>query len=61
MKLSKTLLSAIIVGITVPALSSCHKENLTAEQKKAEAEKKKTEQTTPNPYSAGNCPACGMG
>ncbi|MBS1663463.1 MAG: hypothetical protein JST68_20645 [Bacteroidetes bacterium] len=61
MKLSKTLLSAIVLGMTVQAVSSCHKEHLTAEQKKAEAEKKKTEQTTPQTTYPDSCPACGMG
>ncbi|HEY6899977.1 MAG TPA: hypothetical protein VI233_05015 [Puia sp.] len=61
MKISKTLLSAIVLGLTVQAVSSCHKTNLTAEQKKAEAEKKKTEQTTSQPTYPDSCPACGMG
>lgn len=55
MKLSKALLSAIMVGVTVQTITSCGKKD--APGPKAEAS-----QTNPNgtkePF---NCPACGMG
>jgi hypothetical protein len=59
MKLSKTLLSAIVVGIALQTAASCNKTSLLPWQKIKEAEKKKTEQKA-NPFPDG-CPACGMG
>jgi hypothetical protein len=51
MKLSKSLLSAIVIGIAIQTtVVSCGKE----EQPKP---KEKPEQSQP----LGNCPACGMG
>lgn len=65
MKLSKSLLSAIVVGIAVQTAASCHKTNLTPEQKATEAQKTLPKtgrpsepQSNPNIYP---CPACGMG
>ncbi len=59
MKISKTLLSAVMAGITVHAVSSCKKETDKSffEKIKQEIEKKSKEKTSvPFP-----CPACGMG
>ena len=55
MKLSKALLGAILIGITVQTTASCKKDKETSlfEKIKKEAEKKKT------PYYS--CPGCGMG
>ena len=56
MKLSKTLLSAILVGISLQTTVSCKKEkespNAKQEAQKKEEEKAKT---------SDPCPACGMG
>lgn len=60
MKLSKTLLSAILVGITVQAATSCTKTSGLPGQKIQAEEKKNLEHPTPNLYP-DNCPACGMG
>jgi hypothetical protein len=57
MKLSKSLLSAVMIGIAVHAATSCKKDKPSPEKVKQEAEKKSQEKTpTPDP-----CPACGMG
>ena len=57
MKLSKTLLSAVMIGIAVHAASSCKKETTSPEKVKQEAKKKSAEKApVPDP-----CPACGMG
>ncbi|MFD1873476.1 hypothetical protein [Hymenobacter bucti] len=53
MKLSKALLSAILVGVAAQATTSCGK-------KDAPAPKEGVTQTTP-PKELANCPACGMG
>lgn len=55
MKLPKTLLAAIAVGIVVQTASSCSKDKEQPKPKKDEAKK---EQVTTLPE---NCPACGMG
>jgi hypothetical protein len=47
MKLSKALLSAILIGITVQTITSCKKDKLPEVKKEAK-----------QPVS---CPACGMG
>lgn len=52
MKLSSTLLSAILLGITLQTTVACNKEKI-AEKK----ETKKEEKAPP----ADPCPACGMG
>lgn len=58
MKLSKSLLSALVIGIaTQTVATSCKKEKLTPEQK-AEAAKKEAEKKL-NPLYY--CPGCGMG
>lgn len=54
MKISKTLLSAVMIGIAVHAASSCKKDKTDPEKKIPPVVKKKTQE----PY---NCPACGMG
>lgn len=57
MKLSKTLLSAVMIGIAVHA-ASCKKDTTTPDKsKQQEAEKKSTEKTS----TPDGCPACGMG
>lgn len=52
MKLSKTLLSAILVGVTVQTITSCGKKD---------APSPKSEAAQNNPKEPFNCPACGMG
>jgi hypothetical protein len=58
MKISKSLLSAIVIGIAVQATTSCTKKE--PFDAKAKQEAKKLEEKN-NPYSPENCPACGMG
>jgi hypothetical protein len=56
MKLSKSLLSAIMIGIAVQTtVVSCGKDNDTQPQPTAEKEKPQREK----PFDG--CPACGMG
>jgi len=57
MKLSKSLLSAVMIGIAVHGATSCKKEKTDPDKAKQEAEKKSKEKTS-TPYP---CPACGMG
>jgi hypothetical protein len=57
MKLPKTLLSAILIGIAVQASTSCTKEKDSPELK-AKKEAKEKEEKSKVPYA---CPACGMG
>jgi hypothetical protein len=52
MKLSKSLLSAVMIGIAVHAVSSCKKDKPAPDKKTPPVVKQ-----TP-PY---NCPGCGMG
>lgn len=56
MKLPKTLLSAILIGIAVQTTTSCKKEKDLPDSK-AKKESKEEEKNKP-PYP---CPACGMG
>jgi len=53
MKLSKSLLSAVVIGIAVHAATSCKKDKPVPEKKIPPVVKK-----SPTPI---NCPACGMG
>jgi len=55
MKVSKSLLGAILLGITLQTLPSCKKEKPDAKAKQ-EAQKKEQGKTNTDP-----CPACGMG
>lgn len=56
MKLSKSLLAAIVIGIAVQTtFSSCGKDTDLPKPKKEEV-KKEEEKSIPN-----DCPACGMG
>jgi hypothetical protein len=55
MKLSKSLLSAILIGIVVQTTSSCKKDKLPDPKAKQEAKKQEGEN------KPGSCPACGMG
>lgn len=55
MKLSKSLLSAILIGIAVQTLPSCKKEKQIPDSKK---ENKGNEN---NNQPSAPCPACGMG
>lgn len=55
MKLSKALLGAIVVGITVQTTVSCAKKN--APDPKEQTAKAEKEPVRP----PDNCPACGMG
>lgn len=55
MKLSKTLLSAILVGIVMQTTTSCNKDKELSDAK-AKKEAKEKEKSNPD-----NCPACGMG
>ncbi len=54
MKLSKTLLGAMLVGVAVQA-SSCKKDDPKPRGEQASAAPK------PAPASPDNCPACGRG
>jgi hypothetical protein len=57
MKLPKTLLAAIVVGIAAQTIvSSCSKDN-TPPPKKPTTQESKSDPA--NPWD--NCPACGMG
>lgn len=61
MKLSKSLLSAIVIGIAVQTVGSCSKEKDPTDAKtKLEAKKAEGNKNTPSTYPE-NCPACGMG
>ena len=55
MKLPKTLLAAIVIGIAVQTTASCSKDKDVPDPKKKEV-KKEGAGTYPD-----NCPACGMG
>lgn len=55
MKLSQTLLKAIMVAVTVGTITGSCKKPTADEMKKATTEKKQSE-TNPE-----GCPACGMG
>ncbi|GAO43235.1 chryseobasin-related MNIO class RiPP peptide [Flavihumibacter petaseus] len=58
MKLPKSLLSALVIGIAVQAVPACTKTKESPSQKaKKDAKEKETEKTS-IPF---NCPACGMG
>nr|WP_295866273.1 hypothetical protein [uncultured Chitinophaga sp.] len=56
MKLPKSLLGAILVGITLQTATSCKKEKLPT----AQEEKKKQDEEFKKRFPDG-CPACGMG
>lgn len=57
MKLSKSLLTAILVGITLQTTTSCKKDKELADPKaKQEAKKEQEKSTAPE-----SCPACGLG
>ncbi|WP_158267511.1 chryseobasin-related MNIO class RiPP peptide [Adhaeribacter arboris] len=56
MKLSKTLLSALLLGITVQTTTSCEKKELP--QPNSGKEESSKEQGKEAPV---NCPGCGMG
>lgn len=59
MKLPKTLLSALVIGLTLQAtVSSCSKKDKILDKADASKEKKETK---PTPFNADNCPACGLG
>jgi len=57
MKLSKTLLSAILIGIAVQGSTSCKKSKDDDSKQKKEAQKKEEEKKA----AIDSCPACGMG
>ncbi|MEO7766982.1 MAG: hypothetical protein ABIS01_06130 [Ferruginibacter sp.] len=54
MKISKSILQAMLVAVTAGAISSCEKPTVD-DGKKPGVEKPKVNNT------AGQCPACGMG
>lgn len=59
MKLSKSLLSAIVIGIAVQTTAvSCKKDEQVKPKKEDQANKKST--SSPE-QKFDNCPACGMG
>jgi hypothetical protein len=61
MKISRSLLSAIVIGIAVQATTSCTKEKEPNDARaKQEAAKSGEKKSTPATYPE-NCPACGMG
>jgi hypothetical protein len=57
MKLPKTLLSAILIGIVVQTASSCGKDKDVKDTKAKTEEQKEKEKNNPSEP----CPACGMG
>jgi hypothetical protein len=59
MKLSKSLLSAIVIGIAVQTVACKKEKDPTDARTKLEA--KKTDSNKNNPGYPENCPACGMG
>jgi hypothetical protein len=70
MKLSKSLLSAIVVGIAVQSAVSCTKTNaspnpggpaMQAEKQKSPSAGRPVEPTPIPDWLANGCPACGMG
>lgn len=57
MKLPKSLLGAILVGISMQTVTSCKKDQApTVKEQKKEIKKPEDGINTPD-----NCPACGMG
>lgn len=58
MKLTQTLLSALLAGITLNTAVSCTKDKDMTDPKTQEKNKKEKEQKPVIPF---NCPACGMG
>ncbi|WP_343688329.1 Vmc-like lipoprotein signal peptide domain-containing protein [Chitinophaga sp.] len=59
MKLSKSLLSAIVIGIAVQTTAvSCKKDEQAKPKKTDQANKKNESKPT---QQLGDCPACGMG
>ncbi len=56
MKLSKALLSAILLGITVQTTTSCEEKELPQPNSEQGENSKESEKEIP-----ANCPACGMG
>ena len=58
MKISKTLLQAIMVAVTVGTTASSCSKSVEGKPKKASEKTLKTDSTYINPES---CPACGMG
>lgn len=57
MKLSKSLLGAILIGITVQTTTSCKKDKELTDPKAKQEAQKEAEKSNPS-YP---CPACGMG
>lgn len=57
MKLSKTLLSAMLVAVTTGTLISCEKARPDEDKKPAVQNPK----SVPESNVPGGCPACGMG
>ena len=57
MKLPKSLLSAILIGIVVQTTTSCKKDKELPDPKVKQEAQKGQENTNP----AEPCPACGMG
>ena len=55
MKLSKSLLSAIVVGIVMQTTTSCNKDKELSDSKAKQEAKEKEKKYL------DNCPACGMG
>ena len=60
MKLSKTLLQAMMVAVTAGTISSCEKPKVD-DGKKPTLEKSKPDDTPSTGSTPLNCPACGMG
>ena len=67
MKLSKSLLSAIVVGIAVQSAVSCTKTSVNPSGPNQQAEQQKSPgvgrpyQTSIPEWQRNQCPACGMG
>jgi hypothetical protein len=60
MKLSKTLLAAMLTGMTLQTVQSCTKDKDDPPSKEDKKDKDDEEGKKPKPFPY-NCPACGMG
>ena len=61
MKLSKTLLAAMLTGITLQTVQSCTKHKDDPPPSKEQKEKEKEKENENKPKVPLNCWACGMG
>lgn len=61
MKISKTLLNAILVAVTIGTMSACTKSVESKANKHSDKKNPKTENTDSTQQTGSCCPACGMG